>query len=151
MGGNVRRCSVISQKISYHLTVASHVRVVHVAQKTDRAGAFCDQRTAKFKFNVFRAGAAQVPDEINAIRDFRHKHLAEADAPVAVLKFEDCAVGIAACVGGVVVSAVVVDGPVQELQMAVAADRIEVKEVCRAKLAGGKFQPADSDPGSNRK
>ena len=60
----------------------------------------------------------------------------EAKRPVAVVVFGNHADALAAGVGGIVLGAVVVDSPIQELRMTVAADTIQVEEVRHSELAG---------------
>ncbi len=55
---------------------------------------------------------------------------------------EDGGVGVAAGVGGIVPGAVVVDGPVEELQVAVGADGVDVEVVGQAHLADVKLEAA---------
>ena len=84
----------------------------------------------------------QIPFEIDAVGYFRHQSFGKTHAPVSILIFNYQAVSIAARVGGVVVGAVVVDGPVRELEMAVAADRVDVEEVRHAELPRADFNVA---------
>jgi len=58
-----------------------------------------------------------------------------------VVVLENCAVGVAARVCGVVVRAIVVHGPVEELQVAVAAECIQVEEIGHAEFAEAKLDP----------
>jgi len=56
------------------------------------------------------------------------------------LVLDDGAVGVAARVGGVVVGAVVVDGPVHELHVAVGAGGVDVEDVGRRHLADAQLE-----------
>jgi len=53
---------------------------------------------------------------------------------------EDGGEGVAAGIGGVVPGTVVVDGPVEELEVTVGADVVDVEEVRKAHLADVKFK-----------
>ena len=86
----------------------------------------------------------------DAVGDRGHQHLAEAGRPGAVVVFRHQPVRVAARVGGVIVGAVVHDGPVHELEMAVAADRVQVEEIHRAHLAQAQFQAPDGNRGGER-
>src|SRR5262249_45465491 len=68
--------------------------------------------------------------------------LTKTRTPILILKFDHNAVGIAARIGSVIVSAIIIESPIEELQMAVAADRVLIKKICRAKLANPNFQTA---------
>jgi hypothetical protein len=67
-----------------------------------------------------------------------------------IVKLGDRAHRVAAGVGGVVVRAVVIDGPVQKLEMAVAADRVYVEKVDRAELPGAQLEPSYRNIGEHR-
>ena len=82
------------------------------------------------------------PDEIDAVGDFRHEGFGETESPVAVFEVGGEADGVAASVGGVVVGAVVVGGPVEELEVSVGADGIDVEEIGHAELAEAEFETA---------
>ena len=82
-----------------------------------------------------------LPHQIDSVRNLGHESFAEAEAPIAVFIIGGKADGVAACVGGIVPGAVVVDGPVGELKVCIRAHRINVKEVRHAELAKADFQP----------
>ena len=97
---------------------------------------------AELELAVLPAGAAEVPVEVDAVGDGGHQGERVAGGPVLVDVLGDGAVGVAAGVGGVVPGAVVVDGPVHELQVAVGADAVDVEEVGQAHLADVELEAA---------
>ena len=111
------------------LAVAAHVGVIHITQQPDRCGTSSSKRWPKFDFDVFSACPPQTPVQIDAIRDLGHQRLTKSRAPVAAVILGDSGKCVATRVGGVVVRAIVVDGPIHELQMTVAADAVDIKEV----------------------
>ena len=148
MSADFRTRRFARQKIVDRLAVDAHVGVVHKRQQAHRGRPICNQPRVKFEFEVFRAGATQIPVQVGAVRHLGHQGLAEAKRPVAVVIFGDHADGVAAGVGGIVVGAVVVDGPVHELGMTVAATVVEVEEVSHSELARAQFQATDRQAGS---
>src|SRR5450755_2070481 len=81
------------------LTIASHVGVIYVAEKSQNRGAVLVQSRTQFQLNVFGACASKIEVELWTVGHLRHQHFAEAECPVCVLIFGDCAKGIAASVG----------------------------------------------------
>ena len=137
------------------VAVEAHVGVVDVAEEADGAFAVRREETAEdavaqFEFHVLAAGAAQVPVEVDAVGDGGHQGEAVAGGPGFVVVLGDGGVGVAAGVGGVVPCAVVVGGPVQELQVAVGADAVEVEDVGQAHLADAEFEAAFGDLSGER-
>ena len=106
--------------------VETHVGVVHVAKDADRAFAIrrkqvAEQRFAQLELPVLAAGLAQIPVEVDAVGDGRHQRESVAGRPVLIVVLGDGGVGVTAGIGGIVPRAIVVDGPVHELQVAVAS------------------------------
>src|SRR6185437_1747852 len=97
---------------------------------------------AELQFQVLCSRTAEVEIKFDAIGNLGHEQFSEADSPSRRLVFEDGAIGIATGVRGIVVSAIVVDGPVGELKMTVGAHVVVVEEVRRTEFADAKFQPA---------
>ena len=98
-------------------------------------GMIRNQPGTKFKFEILRPGAAQIPIQVGAIRHFGHQRFAKAEDPVVVVVFGNDADGVAAGVGRIVVGAVVVDRPVHELVMAVAANVVQIEKIGHAEFA----------------
>ena len=96
----------------------------------------------EFEFDVFGAGAAHVRVKVNAIGDFWHQRFGEADDVILIVIFHEHGEREAPGVGGVIVSAVVVDSPVHELQVCVGAVSVEVKEIGETHFAEAKFEAA---------
>ena len=124
------------------IAVDAHVGGVGVGEQADDAGFLRDQAVAKFVFEVFRVDLPGPPDEIDAVGDFRHEGFGETESPVAVFVVGGEADGVAARVGGVVPGAVVVGGPVEELEVRVGADGVDVEEIRHAEFAEAEFEAA---------
>ena len=60
-----------------------------------------------------------------------------------VVVLDEAADGVAAGVGGVVPRAFIVDGPVEELQMAIGENLIHVEDVGQTHFAGAHFKSTD--------
>src|SRR5580700_572196 len=121
------------------LFVVSHVRLIKIAEETDRAFTMEKATSARFEFEVFGARAGDVRVEIDSIRDLGHQGYRQARCKPAVVIFKKNAVGVAARVRGVVVGAVIVDGPIHELQAAVGAERIHVEEIDYVELSDAEL------------
>ena len=78
-----------------------------------------DRVAAEFKLEIFRTGAGNIRIKMDAVGHFRHQHFAEACGNPMVVVFNNGAVGVAARIRRIVVGAVVVHSPVQELQMTI--------------------------------
>ncbi len=87
-------------------------------------------------------GLPGLPDEIDAVGDLGHESFGETKSPVTVFEVCHGTDGVAAGVGGVVPGAIVVDGPIRELEVGVGADRIYVKKIGQAEFAEADLQPA---------
>ena len=71
-------------------------------------------------------GPGDVCVEMEPIGHFGHKRFGEAHAPPAIIVLNNYCISVAARVCRIVVRAIVVDRPVQELQVAVGAPGIQV-------------------------
>jgi len=105
----------------------------------------CDEPAVGFEFQVCRARAGDVRIEIDAVCNLGHQRLEKAGGKPAIVIFDHGAIGITAGVGRVVVGAVVVHRPIQELEMAVAAPGIGVDKIDHAEFSGSKLNPADGE------
>src|SRR5215467_2493064 len=111
MVGNFRSRRFSGKIVLDCLAVDAHVGVVDERQQAQAGGTVCQQFGVQFEFVIFGAGAAQIPFQVDAVGHLRHKRLGKAEDPVAIVVFGENSYGVAASVGGVVVGAVVVDGP----------------------------------------
>src|SRR6202035_308294 len=93
-------------------------------------------------FEIFGAGAAHIPIELNAVGDFGHQRLGKAHGPGAVVILEHDVVSVTASIRGVIVGAVVDIGPIQKLQMVVASHGVDVEEIGERHFAGAQLQTA---------
>ncbi len=89
--------------------------------------------------------------EVDAVGDGGHEGEEIAAGEESVVVLGDGSDGVAAGVGGVVVGAVVVDGPVHELEMAIGADGVDIEEVGDAELADAEIDAAFGDLAGERK
>src|SRR5262249_56166076 len=78
---------------------------------------------------------------VNAIGDLWHQRFSESDTPVSILIIDEGPVGIPTGVGGIVVRAVVVDGPIHELKMAVTSGRVCIEEIADPQFSKIDFNP----------
>jgi len=124
------------------VSIDAHVGVVGIGQQADDAGLFGDETAAQFVFEVFGVGLPGLPNKVDSVGDFGHESFGEAEAPVAIFEVGGEADRVAAGVSGVVVGAVVVGGPVDELEVSVGADGIEVEKVGHAEFAEAEFEAA---------
>ena len=124
------------------VAVDAHVGVVGVGQQTNDAGFLGNHAVTQFVFEIFRVRLPRLPDQIDAVGDLGHESFGEAKSPVAVFVVGGKADGIAASVGGIVPGAVVIDRPVEELEVSVGADGIDIEEIGHAELAEADFQTA---------
>ena len=108
------------------------------------------QALAQLELAVLGVGAAEGPVEVDAVGHGGHGEEAVAEAPAAVVVLGHAAHGVAASVGGVVPGAVVVHGPVHELEVAVGADVVDVEEVGQGHFADAELDAAHGDAGRQR-
>ena len=113
--------------------------MIDVTEHAQHTGAIRQHISAKLGFHILGMSAAQVCVKIDSVGHFRHQGFREADRPARIVIFHDGAVGVSAGVRRVVPRAVVVDGPIQELQMAVAAARVVVEEISHAEFPDAQF------------
>ena len=136
--GGGRRCSAA---VDTHVGVVDEAEEAEVPlRRRERSGP--RSGVAELELEVLAAGAAEVPVEVDAVGDGGHQGEGVAGGPGVVVVLGDGAVGVAAGVGGVVPGAVVVDGPVQELEVGVGAGAVDIEEVgeahaCRRGARGG--------------
>ena len=123
------------------LVVAPHVRVIRIAEQPHRE----TRGGMQFELEVVRVRAGDVPVHVDAVGDSRHQRFAKAQGPTRRVVFDDGGVRVASSVCGVVERTVVVDCPIGELQVAVAADRVDVEEIGHAKLAGADLDAAQGN------
>src|SRR5258706_7633188 len=79
---------------------------------------------------------------MNAVGDFGHERFCKTNDVIFIVIFEKRRIGKAASVGGVIVGAVVVHGPVHELEITVGAISVEVEKIGQAHLPEAKFKAA---------
>ena len=105
---------------------------------------------AQLELAVVGVGAAEGPVQVDAVGDDGHGEEAVAQAPDAVVVLGHAAHGVAAGVGGVVPGAVVVHGPVHELEVGVGADVVDVEEIGQGHLAQAELDAAGGNLGGER-
>src|SRR4029077_8911597 len=77
--------------------------------------------------------------------------LGKPQAPILVLEIEHGTDSVAAGVGRVVVAAIAVHGPVQELQVAIAARAVVIEKIHQGKTPNAKFETAGGQRSEKRK
>ena len=120
------------------IAVDAHVAMVFVGEKAQgavpvglaEAGEEALERgVPQLELVVFAPCPAQIPVQIDAVGNGGHQGDAVTEGPGVVVVLGDRAVGVTAGVRGVVVGAVVIDGPVHELEVGVGARTIEIEGV----------------------
>jgi hypothetical protein len=149
---NVGRGDLACKILLHRLAIIAHVRVVHIAENANRAQTLCavrvwldeagQQAFAQLELPVLAVGTAEGPIEIDAVGDDGHCRDAVARRPDTVVVFKHSANRVTARVRGVVPCAVVVDGPVGELQMAVRANGIQIENIRKTHLPHANIEPA---------
>ncbi len=123
--------------------------MVDEAEQTDGALAF-GEGVAVLELDVLAAGAMVGVVEVDAVGDGGHGGDGVTGGEVVVDVLGDEGVGVAAGVGGVVPCAVVVDGPVEELEVGVGAYGVEIEEVGDAHAADPELDATDGERGGER-
>src|SRR5579875_1552185 len=121
------------------------MRMVYIAQDARYSFASRNEGVAELKLHVLTAGAREGPVQVNTIGDNRHGRDSITCAPVAVVVFGDCRNGIASRIGGIVPCPIVIYGPVRKLKVAVAPDRVDVKDIGQTQFADAELEPAHWD------
>ena len=129
-------------EVSDRVAIDTHVGVIGIGQKTDDSGFFRDESVTQFVFVIFCVDLPGPPNEIDSICDFGHESFGEAESPVAIFVVGGSADGVTAGVGGIIPGAVVVGGPVDELEVSVGADGVYVEEIGQGELAEAEFEAA---------
>ena len=101
----------------------------------------------QFELAVLPVGAAEGPVEVDSVGYDGHGEDAVAKSPFGIDIFDQATDCVAASVGGVIPCAVVVDGPIHELKMAVGSDGIDVEEIGQGHLASAKLDAANRHAG----
>src|ERR1700676_1664418 len=104
------------------IAIDPHIGLIRERQASYYAGLLRNYAVTQFVFEILRVNLPRPPHQVDAIGDFGHQRLGKAKTPIAVFVVDAEADGVTAGVGGVVVSAAIVDGPVGELQMETGAD-----------------------------
>ena len=101
-----------------------------------------NQLAPSFELEVFGACARDISVEMDAVRYFRHQGFSEAHRPPVIVVFDQGAVGVAARVRCVVVGAVVVHRPIEELQVRIRAPGVDVEEIGHAEFSDAELDSA---------
>ena len=139
---HVRRSHCARNDLLRRHPVIPHVRVVRVAQRSKRRRPLLRQRRPQLDLIVLRVRPQNIGVQVRPIRNLWHKGLGEARRPILVLILQHYARRVAARVRRIIPSAVVVHGPVHELQMAIAAHRVLIEVIRHREFADVHFQPA---------
>ncbi len=139
------------QEVCYCFAIGSHVGAVGIEEHAGHAFAFGHEAAAQFELAVLAMRAAERPIHIDAVGNDGHGKDAIAHGPDAIVVLGHAADGVSARVGGVIPGAVVVHGPVHELQMAVSAGAVNVEKVRQRELADTKLHAPYGHAGRQRK
>lgn len=139
------------EKCLDRFAVRAHMGAIGIKQQAGRAFAAGHEAAVQLEFAVLAVSAAEGPVQVDAIGYDGHSEDAVAKRPGAVVVLGHSPYGVAARVGGVVPGAVVVHGPVHELEVAVGADIVEIEEIRQRHLAQAKFDAADGNAGRQSK
>ena len=132
VGGNFGNGSEAGLKSVNSLAIAAHVGVVHIGQEAENPFAAGKERAVQLDFGVFGVGARDVGIEVNAVGDLGHEPFGEPRGPVPIVVFHHGGKGEASRIRGIVVGAIVVDGPVHELKICVAPVVVYIEEIDNA-------------------
>src|SRR5579872_969117 len=141
MIGDVGSCASVLG-LDHLIAVDTHVRGIGVGENANYASLLRQDAAAEFVFEILGVYLPRFPDEIDAVGDLGHQGFGKTESPVAIFEIEygtDC---VTAGVGGVVPGAVIVDGPVEELEMRVGAGGIDVEKIRQAEFAESEFETA---------
>src|SRR5579862_1201409 len=141
-GNDIRNGRLAILEIANRLLVISHVGLIEITEEANDAVAMENAIAARFEFEIFGARTSDVCVEIDSVGDLGHQRFGEANGPPVIVVLKDHAVGVAARVRGVVVGAVVVDGPIEKLQVAIGAVGIHVEEIDHIGLSDAERDPA---------
>src|SRR5271168_159133 len=111
----------------------------------------CNPAMSEFELAILSVRATERPIHGDAIGYGRHGKDPIADGPDAIVILGQSADRIATRVGGVIPRAIVVDGPVHELQVAIRTHCINIEEIRQRKLSDAEFDPAQGYAGSECK
>src|SRR5215469_15725645 len=85
MGGDIGLPLRAAEKSVGRLAIASHVGVVHIAEKPDGGCALLPQLRAEFQLRIFRSRLADVAVQGGTICCLWHERLSKTQAPAAVV------------------------------------------------------------------
>src|SRR6266568_7389768 len=108
-----------AKKSVNRFAIRAHVGSVGEEQEAGYTFAIENEAMAQFKLAVLAMGTAESPVHVDSVGDDGHGEEAVANGPGAIVIFGHGSDSVSARVGGVVPRAVVVCGPIHELEMAV--------------------------------
>src|SRR6267154_4018188 len=142
MSGDIRHSGPARQKIVDRFSIAAHVGVIGETQETNNAFPMPKHRTVEFDLDIFCPGAAHFRIEVNAVGHFRHQRFRKSYRPAPLTVFKHRRKRESSRVRCVVVRAVVVHGPVHELETGVRTVGIVIEEIRHAELPKADLEPA---------
>src|SRR5689334_4461897 len=123
------------RKLLNGLAIIAHVCMVDVAQQPNDSRPSRQKSLSQLEFNVLGPRPSEFPFIVDSVGHPRHQNLGVAHSPRAILILNNDSYGVAARIGCVIVSTVVINSPIQKLQMAVASRRIEIEEIGHTEFA----------------
>ena len=136
--------------VGQRLIVVAHVGVIDERQGAQGAAPTIFAAVFDLELEVLGVAVDEVPVERDAVGHGRHQHLAEARLDNRSLILDHQPVGVTARIRCVIPGAVVVDGPVHELQMAVGAGGVDVEEIGGRHLADAQLEAMARHVGERR-
>ena len=131
----------------HRIFIVAHVAVIDVIQQADGGVFALEKLRTKLQLDILGARSRDIGIEIRAICDLGHQRFGKAQSPVALFQLDHRSDGVAARVSRIVVGAVVVDHPVQELVVAVGSANIVVEEVRERELSEPEVETFDGNLG----
>src|SRR5260370_1725371 len=142
MSGDIRYNGPACQKIVERLSITAHVGVIDETQETNDALPMPKPGCVQFDLDIFCPGTAHFRIEVNAVGHFRHQRFRKSYRPAPLMIFEHRRKSESSRVRRVVVRAVVVHGPVHELETGVRTVGMFIEEIRPPELPKANFEPA---------
>src|SRR6516164_8017161 len=136
----VRSGNKASGALSNGLAINAHVCVLREGQSADHAWLSREQTGARVICEVLGMRLPGLPHQVDSVGYPRHQALGETEPPITIFVVRGDSDRVAARIGGVIVSTVVVDGPIRKLKMGIRTHGILVEEIDHAEFSKADFQ-----------
>src|SRR5579863_222078 len=122
--------------------VVAHICEVGEGEQPDGGVSFLYQGRTQLQLIILRVSILQILLQVKTVRALGKQSLTEAQAPRPIFIVKDCTVGVTANVSGIVIGAVIYDGPVKKLHVTIVGDAIKVEKIDGVELADVNIQSA---------